>query len=43
MTENATINESDTNIAKTKACKFTVSHVKESTSGINIDPTASLP
>ena len=41
MTENATINESDTNIAKTKA--FTVSHVKESTSGINIDPTASLP
>ena len=28
MTENATINQSDRNIAKTKACKFTVNHVK---------------
>ena len=28
MTENATINQSDRNIAKKKACKFTVNHVK---------------
>ena len=43
MTEKASINQSDTNIARTKARKFTANHVKESTGGIKIDPRTSPP
>ena len=43
MKENASNNQSDTNIARTKACKFTPNHVKESTSGIKIDPRPTPP
>ena len=43
MTENVSINQSDTNIAWTKACKFTANHVPESNSGIKIYPRASPP
>ena len=41
--EKANINQYDTNIVRTKARKFTANHVKESTSGIKIDPRASPP
>ena len=40
MTEKASINQSDTNITRTKARNFTANHVKESTSDIKIDPRA---
>ena len=43
MTEKAIINQYDTNIARTKGRKFAANHVKESTSGIKIDPRASPP
>ena len=38
MTEKVSINQSDTNIAR-----ITANHVKESTSGIKIDPRSSPP
>ena len=37
------INQSGTNIARTKARKFTARHVKESIRGIKIDPRTSTP
>ena len=43
MTENASINQSDTNIARTKARRFTANHVKELRSDIKIDRRASPP
>ena len=39
----ASINQSDTNITRTKAHKFTSNHVKESKRDIKIDPRASPP
>ena len=43
MTENASLNQSDRNIARRKARMFTTNHVMESTSGIKIDSRATPP